>query len=86
MHFCTSFWSPTEPLSLSAYQRKIGACPLRLPVIVTSLEAIYSTFLANVLIYSKRVIKTPQGNGHPRNLWPEMVILPIGFLKVTFGA
>lgn len=64
----------------------MGACPFRLPMIVESLEARYSTFLERTLTCSNRVICTPQGIGHPTNLWPETLTLPIGFLKETFGA
>jgi hypothetical protein len=32
------------------------------------------------------VIWTPHGMGHPTNLCPETLTLPIGFLKDTLGA
>lgn len=80
------FGSPIKPLSFRAYQRKIGASPQRLPVIVASLEPMISTSLDNALMYSRRVITTPQGIGHPKNLWPKIVILPMSFLKVILGA
>jgi hypothetical protein len=37
-------------------------------VIVASLEAMYSTSLDSASMYFKRVIITPQGEGHPKNL------------------
>jgi hypothetical protein len=55
-------------------------------MIVASREAKYSTLWDNALICFMRVISTPHGIGQPMNLWPETLTLPIGFLKVTFGA
>jgi hypothetical protein len=55
-------------------------------MIVASREAKYSTLRDNELICFMRVISTPHGIGQPMNLWPETLTLPIGFLKVTFGA
>jgi hypothetical protein len=55
-------------------------------MIVASLEARYSTLLERTLMCSILVICTPHGIGHPTNLWPETLTLPMGFLKVTFGA
>jgi len=68
------------------YQRKIGACPFLLPMIVASLDARYSTLLERALMCFNLVICTPHGMGHPTNLCPETLTLPIGFLNVTLGA
>ncbi|KAL5714967.1 hypothetical protein ACHQM5_016860 [Ranunculus cassubicifolius] len=52
----------------TVYQRNIGACPFRLPIMVASLEARYSTLLESALMCSSLVIWTPQGIGQPTNL------------------
>ena len=64
----------------------MGACPLRLPIIVASLEAKYSTSLEREFMCLIVVIFTPHGMGQPTNLCPDTLTLPIGFLNLTFGA
>lgn len=85
-HIWTSFRIPLYPFLLSAYQRKIGAWPLRLPVMVASLEAMYSISVDRTSACSNLVITTPQGIGQPKNLCPEILIEPIGFLNDSLGA
>jgi len=78
---------PLRPLALSAHHRNSSAWSLRLPVMVASLDERYSTSVDSTTACSRLVITTPQGTGHPRNLWPETLTLPMpGFLNVTLGA
>ena len=51
-----------------------------------SLEVKYSTSFEREFMCSILVICTPHGMGQPTNLCPDTLTLPIGFLKLTFGA
>jgi hypothetical protein len=55
-------------------------------MIVASLDDKYSMSVESTFTCSNLVITTPHGTGHPINLCPETLTLPIGFLNVTFGA
>ena len=69
-HFWTSFQNPLYPFRFKVYQRKMGAWPFLLPMIVAFREARYFTFLERALMYSSLVICTP--HGIVENLLPPM--------------
>lgn len=68
------------------YHKNIGECPFRLPEIVASVVPINSMFFDKIVMCCFLVIWTPQGIGHPKNLWPDTLMLPIGFLNEILGA
>nr|CAB3479527.1 unnamed protein product [Digitaria exilis] len=84
-HRCTSLRMPLWPFLLSACHSEMAAWPLRLPMMVASRDDRYSTLVESTAACSRRVITTPHGTGHPRNLWPETLTLPMGFWNVTLG-